>query len=698
MSNGIIYLLGQVEQPYEDSDMSYEFRQRRYFFYLSGANFPGCAVTYDIGKDELILWIPYSDPKRILWYGRTPSIEECKSMADVDDVRYNHGLSQYLNSLIHASTTTLYVLHPDQTPPDVGSPPPYRASFSLGPKIDTTRLQPAMDAARVIKTPYEIAMIRKANDISSAAHRAVAERLKSFTNEREIAALFKAECTRQAAPTLAYATIAGSGPNASVLHYVDNDEDLKGRQLVVVDAGCEWNCYASDITRTLPIPGPGGLSDASRAILRAVERMQSECIAKVKPGITFKSLDEHAHAVAVEELLRAGVLRGGTKEDILAQGTSAAFFPHGLGHHVGLETHDVSGKVRLLMPRIVPGGMVTTAATLGLGSAGSSAALAGASPVSRSVAPGTPAAAEAIAAMSSAHAVAVGAGASRAAVGVGTGRSTTMVATGHVRVGSSDSTASTSSMTSSSSYQPVSSPTLPSLPPPPPTPPPSSRRRPASWLFEPPAVAAFKRHSVTYAPTASTIASADIDNSNQGERRGSDNYHQPQQTQQLARHASHHEEQRRRHDSQLQTPYSRSPPSLGSTYSSSGAARPSTPSGATVWTSAAAAGSSTHRRSRTALAGQADAPALVYGATAKLEPGMVVTVEPGIYFCRPYIAAFFLSNDAHSRYIDRDVLETFYDVGGVRFEDDILVTEDGYENLTTAPKGAELYQLVGVDV
>src|SRR4051812_23211313 len=113
--NGLIFLPGQLEKNYEDSDMSFEFRQRRYFFYLSGISFPGCYVTYDIARDHLILWIPYIDPRNILWYGRGPSIAECKAATNVDDVRYASTLDRYLYAALSPGST-LFVLNPDQRP------------------------------------------------------------------------------------------------------------------------------------------------------------------------------------------------------------------------------------------------------------------------------------------------------------------------------------------------------------------------------------------------------------------------------------------------------------------------------------------------------------------------------------------------------------------------------------------------------
>lgn len=157
VQSGLIFLPGQDDKSYEDSDMGPAFRQRRYFYYLTGADFAGCSVTYDIARDHLILWIPYTDPKNVLWFGRTPTVAEARELSNVDDVRLASGLERFLFTALSPGST-LFVLHPDQAP---------KLESTKGVvHIDTIKLRPAMDAARVVKTDYEVAMIRRANVIS----------------------------------------------------------------------------------------------------------------------------------------------------------------------------------------------------------------------------------------------------------------------------------------------------------------------------------------------------------------------------------------------------------------------------------------------------------------------------------------------------------------------------------------------------
>ncbi|KAJ1337445.1 Xaa-Pro dipeptidase [Microdochium nivale] len=474
--HGLIYLPGQVELSYEDADQGPPFRQRRYFYYISGANFAGCAVTYDISADKLTLWIPYTPPATILYFGNTPTPEACLAKYDVHDVKYISELPKYLASRL-ASVRSLYALHASQVPK-------FDGAEQLRPRIDTdiTSLQPAMDRARVIKTNYEIAAIRKANAISSKAHGRIADAISGYANECQVEAAFLASCTADNAHAQSYGIIAGSGVNASTLHYDANNEPLVGRQAIVIDAGAEWECYASDITRTLPLGREGKFTAEAAAIYSVVKSMQEECIERVRPGVVYRDLQLHASLVAVKGLLALGILKGGSAAEIFKSGTAAAFFPHGLGHHVGLDVHDVLSH-ELLRP-----------------------------------------------------------------------------AGEHLW----------------------------------------GKRRPVG----PQTLRALIKQAATEEQDPRSIAAATKDD-------------------------DHNEKEAH------------------------------------------------------VIEGRGGGKVPPPGV---LRPGMVVTIEPGIYFCRPYIDSYFLAKEEHRRFIDVAVLEKYAPVGGVRIEDCILVTGAGYENLTTAPK------------
>lgn len=248
---------------------------------------------------------------------------------DVDSVYLN---GQLLDHLEHwkasVPLSTIYILHKDHHPVDI--------EFL---NTDSTKLQCAIELCRVIKDSHEIACIRKANEISAVAHRAVLANIGRFKSEAQIQGIFEDACISKGAKQ-AYPVIAASGENAGTLHYTKNNEPLQGRQFICLDAGGEYQCYASDVTRTFPICGSWPSHEAKN-IYGIVQMMQEHCIERLKPGVKMYDLHTLAHKIAIAGLLALGILHNGTEEAIFEAGTSRGFYPHGLGHHVGLEVHDV---------------------------------------------------------------------------------------------------------------------------------------------------------------------------------------------------------------------------------------------------------------------------------------------------------------------------------------------------------------------
>ena len=364
VKEGLIYLPGLPALRYEDSDQEVFFRQRRYFYYLSGLNYEDCIVTYNIKRDGLYVWIPPPRTGRsVIYNGENPSTEEIKAISDCDFVATADHIQDYLSFFTHREKSPIYLLH-DYQRPTIAPSIQYHdgTEVMLNPIFDYSMLKPAMDAARVIKSPFEIDQIRKANAITTEAHINVLRAIRDLKNESEIEAIFTGTCISLQAKSQAYGVIAGSGKNASTLHYGANNEPLKGRQLVCLDAGCEWKNYASDVTRTFPISGKW--TKEAKEIYDVVAKMQDECIEMVKPGANYRNIQRHAHKVLVAGLLDLGLLHGGTFEEVFRSGVSVAFLPHGLGRklfpalvilatkglldYMGLEVHDMGAGGYLL--------------------------------------------------------------------------------------------------------------------------------------------------------------------------------------------------------------------------------------------------------------------------------------------------------------------------------------------------------------
>ncbi|EON66061.1 X-Pro dipeptidase [Coniosporium apollinis CBS 100218] len=329
-ASGVIYLEGQKTKMNEDNDQEAPFRQRRYFYYLTGCELPDCYFTYDIAADKSTLFIPPINPEEVVWSGLPMTTEEALEKYDVDAVLPSTEVNGYLASS-ETSKSTVFAI-PGQVSDHITFLPFGETKFDS--------LKPAIEECRVRKTPYEIALIRAANTVSTAAHTAVMRAVSHATNERELEAIFLKTCIERGCRNQAYSSIVASGTSAATLHYVRNDQPLSGKLNLLLDAGAELECYASDITRTFPINGR--FTQESREIYDIVLEMQRSCIEMLRAGVVWDDVHAHAHEIAIDGLIRLGILKG-QREEIFEARTSVAFFPHGLGHYLGMDTHDTGG-------------------------------------------------------------------------------------------------------------------------------------------------------------------------------------------------------------------------------------------------------------------------------------------------------------------------------------------------------------------
>lgn len=312
------------------------FRQRRYFYYLSGCDIPDAYLTYCFGTSTLTLYIPPINPQDVLWSGLPLSVEEARAKYDVDTVALS-------TPTLHADLSTFAAKSSPSGPifaitGQVSADVPQVVQSGLHTKI----LKKAIEDCRAIKDDYEVALIRMANLITTLAHHKAMATVKRAGNERELEAVFTERCIANGAPKQAYHGIYGSGRAAATLHYVHNNQPLKGKLNLLLDAGAEYRNYASDVTRTFPINGT--FSKESREIYELVLAMQKATMAESKAGVSWDHIHTVAHEVAIEGLLKLGILKEGTLEEIISARTSCAFLPHGLGHLLGMDTHDTGGN------------------------------------------------------------------------------------------------------------------------------------------------------------------------------------------------------------------------------------------------------------------------------------------------------------------------------------------------------------------
>ncbi|KAB8349862.1 hypothetical protein FH972_023875 [Carpinus fangiana] len=307
LDNSVIFLESSKSWLWPNSDQEAPVRQDRYFFYATGCELVDCCVVYDVGKDRSTLFVPPVVDADVIWSGLPVQREEA--------------LKRYVNFLLSVHTT------------------------------DLTLLKEAIEESRVVKDDYEIALSRKANNVSAAAHLAVMRAAKTAKNERELAGIFVKECIAGGCTNQAYSPIVAAGTNGATLHYVHNNHPIDSSTLnILLDASGEYSLYASDITRTFPINGK--FTKESRDIYSLVLSIQKECIKRLHAGLLWDSLQQLAHEMVVDGLLKLGIFKG-DREDIIKAQTSTAFFPHGLGHYLGMDTHDTGGHPNYSDPEAI---------------------------------------------------------------------------------------------------------------------------------------------------------------------------------------------------------------------------------------------------------------------------------------------------------------------------------------------------------
>lgn len=211
-----------------------------------------------------------------------------------------------------------------------------REDRSFGLPRDAALMR-ALDALRTKKTPYEVACIAEANRVAALGHEAVRKAFEAGeTNELRLHLLFL-ESTQQDDPETPYKNIVASGKNAATLHHVTYRKDASGAPSLLVDAGATHFGYCSDVTRTHVRGG----NDAFAALVSAVDAMQKRLCAAIRAGAKYESLHDESHRQTSAFMRELGIVRELSAEAIDARGISRAFYPHGLGHSLGLQTHDV---------------------------------------------------------------------------------------------------------------------------------------------------------------------------------------------------------------------------------------------------------------------------------------------------------------------------------------------------------------------
>ncbi len=321
MEDGDVLVVATNPETVYSNDVHHPFRPHSDFWYLTGFNEPGAILT--LGSDgRTDLWMRPREPAAEVWNGRRLGLEraELLGIENAHDVKDTDGLHHRLNGA-HVLSRTEH--HPEA-----------REALLKYTKEDATQL---LAGFRMIKDSDEVALLQKAADIGMDAMRAALPLAKPGRREYEVEAELVRHYRMAGSTGPGYPPIVGTGANAAILHYVENRATIGADHLVLVDAGCEWGYYNSDITRT--VPAAGTFDRLQGELYEIVWNAQQAAIAKVVPGGLFKDPHDAAVETLVDGLVDLGFLQG-DKDALIQDQKHRPFYMHGTSHFLGLDVHD----------------------------------------------------------------------------------------------------------------------------------------------------------------------------------------------------------------------------------------------------------------------------------------------------------------------------------------------------------------------
>lgn len=363
MAPNSIAIIPSAREHIRNRDVEYAFRQDSDFYYLTGFGEPESVVALipDREHGEYVLFCRERNREMEIWNGYRAGPEGAVRQYGADDAFPISDLDEILPGLIEGKERVYYAM---------GRDPEFdrhvmewvntiRAKVRSGaqPPGEFIALDHVLHEMRLFKSPQEITVMERAAEISAAAHVRAMQVCEPGMYEYQLEAEFLHEFTRHGSRSPAYSSIVGGGANACILHYRENNAVLKDGDLVLIDAGCELDHYASDITRTFPVSGK--FSPQQKAIYEIVLAAQYAAIKAVKPGNHWNAPHEAAVREITKGLVKVGLLNGKVDELIKTE-AYRAFFMHRTGHWLGMDVHDVGDYKVEGEWRMLEAGMVLT--------------------------------------------------------------------------------------------------------------------------------------------------------------------------------------------------------------------------------------------------------------------------------------------------------------------------------------------------
>ncbi|NET41338.1 aminopeptidase P N-terminal domain-containing protein [Okeania sp. SIO2B3] len=325
------------------NDVEYAYRQDSDFFYLTGFNEPEAVAVIAPHHEEhkFILFVRPKDPEKETWSGYRTGVEAAKELYGADETFPINELNEKLPGYLKKADKIYYRLGRDRHFNDTILRH-WQNLIRVYPRTGTGPIAiqdvgTVLHPMRLVKSTAELEQMRKAADIAVDAHNYAMKFAKAGQFEYQVQAEIEYIFSRNGA-TPAYPSIVASGANSCILHYIENNRQMQENDLLLIDAGCAYNYYNSDITRTFPISGK--FTPEQKIIYELVLRAQQAAISEVKPGNPYKQSHDTAVRVLVEGLMDLGMLKGDI-EEIIKEEKYKPFYMHKTGHWLGLDVHDV---------------------------------------------------------------------------------------------------------------------------------------------------------------------------------------------------------------------------------------------------------------------------------------------------------------------------------------------------------------------
>lgn len=330
----VILFAGKAIQ--KTGDQTYPFTPNRNFYYLTGVKEEEHILVMSKinGVKSSKLYIKDIDLELEKWVGKSIRKDEAEELTAVDEVKFKSQFDGDIHGVITMKEEINLYLDLERMSANREGTISHRFANEMTikyPQIRINNVYSKIGELRLKKSQEEVDKIKRAIEITKSGIEKLMSEARVGMKEYELEAYFDFNCKIKGATDLAFTTIAAAGKNATILHYVDNNSELKENDLILFDLGAEYNCYNADISRTFPVNGK--FTERQKEVYNAVLRVNEEVINLIKPGMKYKDVNEKATDLIAEECIKLGLIKD--KSEV------RKYYYHSIGHSLGMDTHDI---------------------------------------------------------------------------------------------------------------------------------------------------------------------------------------------------------------------------------------------------------------------------------------------------------------------------------------------------------------------